>query len=112
VVKPFLRPTDRATVPPLGWTAEPAGVWAGREVDVVYDPRRHTVVVLRDQQLSAPNAAAFRELGYQRFGGDGQNELWVRDRVAAASGALDRADQRLGAERSTGVDFGVGGRGL
>ena len=37
-MKPFLRPTSRARLAPVGWTSEPAGQCAGREVEVVYDP--------------------------------------------------------------------------
>jgi hypothetical protein len=48
-VKPFLRATDRARLAPVGWVSEPAGVWAGREVEVVFDPRQHQIVMVRNE---------------------------------------------------------------
>ena len=37
-MKPFLRPTDRARLAPVGWVSKRAGLWGGREVEVVFDP--------------------------------------------------------------------------
>jgi hypothetical protein len=111
-LRPFLRPTDRGKLAPVGWVSQPAGVWAGREVDVVYDPRRHTIILLRNQQLAEAKAQSFRDLGYERVDGDGHNELWARDRVAAARARLERADQRVGRTPSTGIQTPSMDRGL
>jgi hypothetical protein len=101
-VKPFLRPTDRGKLAPVGWLAEPAGKWGGKEVDVVYDPRRHQVLVVRsavpDGTRSSLGAAGFRRLAV-----DGAQELWVRDRIAVARAALDRLDRAAGQRRSAEV---------
>jgi hypothetical protein len=98
-MKPFLRPTDRGKLAPVGWVAEPAGHWGGKEVDVVYDPRRHQVLVVRsavpDGTRSSLGAAGFR-----RLAADGAQELWVRDRLAVARAALDRLDRAAGPRRS------------
>ena len=89
-MKPFLRPTSRARLAPVGWTSEPAGKWGGREVEVVYDPSEHQVVLCRDDpgdQLRAEMADA----GYRRCATDGTQEMWVRDRAVAAEQAAGRS---------------------
>ena len=108
-MKPFLRPTDRGQLAPVGWVSEPAGIWAGREVDVVYDPRRHDVLLVRSDP--GENARrGFEEAGYRRTAvGDG-NELWVRDRAAAALAALDRIGQSPGLALERASE--LGGRAL
>lgn len=89
-MKPFLRPTSRARLAPVGWVSEPAGRWADREVEVVYDPRQHQVVLFRNE----PNDQTRTELagaGYRRYAADGHQEMWVRDKASQASALLDRA---------------------
>jgi hypothetical protein len=98
-VKPFLRPTDRGKLAPVGWVAEPAGRWAGKDVDVVYDPRRHQVLVVR----SAVPDATRRTLGaagFRRLAVDGTQELWARDRLAVVDAALARIDRSAARGRS------------
>ena len=90
-MKPFMRPLDRGRLSPVGWVAEPAGLWAGREVEVVYDPRRHQVVVLRNDP-GDPTRAAIAGNSYRRVAVAGQQEMWVRDRVAATQNRLDRLE--------------------
>jgi len=105
-VKPFLRPTDRARLAPVGWVSESAGKWAGREVEVVYDPRQHQVVMLRNDpgdQTRAELAGA----GFRRHAADGPQEMWVRDR-SSAEALLDRAAEVQAKARAAGM----GGRGL
>jgi hypothetical protein len=88
-VKPFLRPTSRARLAPVGWISEQAGVWAGREVEVVYDPARHQVVLFRND----PGDTARAELagaGYRRYASDGRQEMWVRDTAATSDASLGR----------------------
>jgi len=89
-MKPFLRPTSCARLAPVGWVSEAAGQWAGREVEVVYDPRQHQVVLFRNE----PNDQTRTELagaGYRRYAADGRQEMWVRDKTAQAEALLDRA---------------------
>ena len=88
-MKPFLRPTSRARLAPVGWTSEPAGQWAGREVEVVYDPRRHQVVLCRNDPGDRTRAE-LAGAGYRRCASDGTQEMWVRDRSAEAAAALER----------------------
>jgi hypothetical protein len=87
-VKPFLRPTSRARLAPVGWKSEPAGQWAGREVEVVYDPRQHQVVLCRNDP-GDHTRAELSGAGYRRCASDGTQEMWVRDRGAAAGAALE-----------------------
>jgi len=88
-VKPFLRPTSRARLAPVGWTSEPAGQWAGREVEVVYDPRQHQVVLCRNDPGDRTRAE-LAGAGYRRCASDGTQEMWVRDRSAEVTAALER----------------------
>lgn len=79
-MKPFLRPTSRARLAPVGWVSEAAGTWAGHEVEVVYDPRQHQIVMLRND----PGDNTRSELagaGFQRRAVDGAQEMWIRERA-------------------------------
>lgn len=82
-MKPFLRATDRARLAPVGWISEPAGVWAGREVEVVYDTRQHQIVMVRNEPGDTTRVALAGE-GFRRLAVDGQQEMWVRDRATVA----------------------------
>lgn len=88
---PFLRPIATASAAPQGWVSEPAR-WAGSDVNVVFDPRRHTVMFtlnrLNDRALDG-----LQKTGWVRQASDGVAEFWVRDRVAAARTTLDVAGQ-------------------
>ena len=108
-MKPFLRATDRGRLAPVGWISEPAGVWGGKEVDVVYDPRRHDVMFTRSK-VSDHVQRGFREVGYRRTAVDGSNEMWVRDRLAVISTAMDRVERQLAREQQAQIS--IGGRGL
>jgi len=88
-VKPFLRATDRARLAPVGWVSEPAGVWAGRQVEVVYDPRQHQIVMVRNEPGDTTRATLAGE-GFRRLAVDGQQEMWMRDRGHAADQARER----------------------
>ena len=99
-MKPFLRASNRGKLAPVGWVSEPAGRWAGSEADVVYDPHRHDVLLVRNDP--GENARLrFREIGYRRVADDGKNELWVRDRSAAVSARMDQVEGFLGGEQRT-----------
>ena len=106
-MKPFLRATDRGKLAPVGWVSEPAGQWGGKEVDVVYDPRRHDVAFVR-HDVGDQVREGFGDVGYRRVAVDGDKEMWVRDRVESVTAALDRIEHSLGQERSTEL----GGRSL
>ena len=101
-MKPFLRPTDRARLAPVGWASEPAGQWAGKEVEIVYDPRRHQVLMVRND-LGDPSRTAIAETGYRRIAVDGKQERWVRDRVAQTQARLDRLEHGHSHERATEI---------
>jgi hypothetical protein len=88
-VKPFLRPTSRARLAPVGWVAERAGEWVGREVEVVYDPTRHDVVLFRNDPGDDARAD-LSSAGYRRYASDGQQEMWVRDKSSTPAASLDR----------------------
>lgn len=89
-MKPFLRPTDRARLAPVGWSSEPAGTWAGKPVEVVYDPRQHQIVLVRNEPGDRTRMVLAGE-GYRRLAVDGQQEMWVRDRSSVAEQDQGRA---------------------
>jgi len=78
-VRPFLRRTDRGRLAPIGWVAEAVGVWAGREVEVVFDSDRHDIVIARNH-LGDANRVTLAGEGYRRIASDGLQELWLRIR--------------------------------
>jgi hypothetical protein len=79
-------------VPP-GWVAEHFGRWQGREAEVVYNPRRHDVIVTNRVHLVGDQATSLEAVGFERHATAGRRELWVRDRTAATWTALARHDQ-------------------
>lgn len=108
-MKPFLRPTDRARLAPVGWVSEPAGVWAGRQVEVVFDPRQHQIVMARNDPGDTTRAALAAE-GFRRRAVDGRQEMWVRDRATDAEQTPARVTAI--APRQTATVAGIEGRGL
>lgn len=107
-MRPFLRPTDRARLAPVGWISEPAGKWAGREVEVVFDPRQHQIVMVRDEPGDTTRAALAAE-GFRRLAVDGRQEMWIRDRAAAEQpSAPVTAIEPMTAAKAAGIE----GRGL
>ncbi len=82
-MKPFLRATDRARLAPVGWVSEAAGTWAGRQVEVVFDPRQHQIVMVRNEPGDTTCAVLAGE-GFRRLAVDGQQEMWVRNRTEEA----------------------------
>ena len=90
---PFLRPAPPDGAPgapcPPGCTAEPAGLWRGRQVEVVYDPRRHDVLFVRGRHSELE--PRLEDAGWTHAVTDGPNQMWVRNRAAVARQALDRA---------------------
>jgi hypothetical protein len=110
-VKPFLRPTSRARLAPVGWTSEPAGQWAGREVEVVYDPRQHQVVLCRNDP-GDHTRAELADAGYRRCASDGTQEMWVRDRSAAAGPCCRAGTRDRTAAPPAPSASGIEGRGL
>lgn len=70
-MKPFLRPSDRARLAPAGWVSEPAGRWAGGPVEVVFDPRQHQIVMVRDDPGDTTRAVLVAE-GFRCLAVDGK----------------------------------------
>lgn len=106
-MKPFLRATDRARLAPVGWISEPAGVWAGRQVEVVYDPRQHQIVMVRNEPGDRTRVTLAGE-GFRRLAVDGQQEMWVRNRDSAA----EQLQGRVVAIQAKAKAVQLGGRGL
>ena len=108
-MKPFLRPTDRARLAPVGWVSKRAGLWGGREVEVVFDPRQHQIVMARNDLGDGIRAGLAAE-GFRRLAVDGQQEMWVRDRAAAA----EQTSAQITAigPNATAKGVGIEGRGL
>jgi hypothetical protein len=106
-MKPFLRATDRARLAPVGWESEPAGVWAGRQVEVVYDPRRHQIVMVRNEPGDATRATLAGE-GFRRLAVDGEQEMWMRDRGVET----EQAHERVAAIHAGPREADRGARGL
>lgn len=88
---PFLRPAPPEGEPsapcPPGWVCHPAGVWHERHMEVVYDPNRHDVLFLRGRQPGIEPLLG--DIGWDQALSDGDNQMWIRDRVAVAQRALD-----------------------
>ena len=93
-MKPFLRPTSRARLAPADWTSEPAGRWGDREVEVVYDPRHHQIVLCRNDPGDRTRTGLAGE-GYRRCASDGIQEMWVRERPAIQSRGRERSIEPL-----------------
>lgn len=108
-MKPFLRPTDRARLAPVGWVSEPAGVWAGREVEVVFDPRQHQIVMVRNDPGDTTRAALAGE-GFRCRAVDGTQEMWIRDRTSVT----EQTGERVAAIQPTATAkvVGIEGHGL
>ncbi|GMU79787.1 MAG: hypothetical protein AMXMBFR46_25760 [Acidimicrobiia bacterium] len=81
-MKPFLRRSNRAEFATVGWASEPVGMWAGRQFEVVFDRRRHVIVMMRSDPGDAIRALLTAE-GFQRLAVDGQQEMWTGDRNPA-----------------------------
>lgn len=90
---PYLRvapPEDAPPNPcPDGHATHPAGIWMGEHMEVVYDPTRHDVALLREG-VSVEVARGMRATGWERRLVDGRNEMWVRDRAALARQRLEQ----------------------
>ena len=106
-MKPFLRSADRPPLAPVGWAAQPAGQWGGRDMEIVYDPRRHQVLLVRNQ-LPDATRSALAGSGYQRMTVDGSQEVWVRDRLTNLRVGLEQSNRIGSAKR--GVELGGLGR--
>ena len=103
--EPFLRPAPPEGLPPLacppGWASEPAGLWDGRHMEVVYNPRRHDVLFVCGH-LSAEVESELPSIGYGQARAAADVRMFVRDRSAAVGVALDRLEQRATAARELG----------
>jgi hypothetical protein len=100
--EPFLRPAAPegaapAACPP-GHEAEPAGLWQGRAMEVVYDPRRHDVAFLRGS-VSTQVLHGLASTGWEHRLSDGPNQMWTRDRTAVARRRLEQVSVAPAAAR-------------
>jgi len=103
--EPYLRPVPpEGTAPfacPEGWAAEPAGLWNGRHMEVVYNPRRHDVVFVRGH-LSPEVQSSLPSIGYAEASAADGVRMFVRDRSEATRAALDRLERRPPSVRELG----------
>jgi hypothetical protein len=90
-MNPYLRPLDSSAPIPVGWTVEPAGPWNGHEVEIVSNPARHDVMLVRGTAADDIDNSDLEHIGYQFVATDGQTWLWYRDRLAAARSNIGRA---------------------
>jgi hypothetical protein len=88
-MNPYLRPLESGGPLPDGWTTEPAGQWKGHEVELVYNPRRHDVMLIQGPAADGADGR-LAQIGYEFVATDGQSWLWYRDRLAAARNTLER----------------------
>lgn len=102
---PYLRPAPPEGAPPLrcpeGWAAEPAGLWHGTHMEIVYNPRRHDVVLVRGQ-LSPSAESALPSIGYIETNAADGVVMFVRDRSAVTRAALDRLEHQPRLARELG----------
>lgn len=100
--EPYLRPPPSEGHPPIecppGHEAEAAGIWDGRPMEVVYDPRRHDVAFLRGE-VSPKIRTGLVDTGWQHRRSEGENQMWVRDRTTLAHRRLQRAHSAPAAPR-------------
>jgi hypothetical protein len=80
---------------PDGWVVESAGLWHGRPAEVVYDPRRHDVMITEGVGHDEVDAA-LRADGWMRCAVEGRKGLWARDRLVAVRNTLARFDHAAG----------------
>lgn len=88
---PYLRSAPLADEPsapcPPGHVAEPAGIWGGEHKEVVYDPARHDVCIVRDR-IGEVIDHGLTATGWQRHHDNDNAQLWIRDRATAARDLL------------------------
>lgn len=94
---PYLRPAPPEGTPgppcPPGWVAESVGKWNGRSQEIVFQPRRHDILIVRGAPSPKVETALPGTGWTQTHATDGAR-LWVRDRVAMTREALDRLQPR------------------
>src|SRR3546814_19841378 len=87
---PYLQPALPEGTPsppcPPGWVAEPIGRWDGRPQEVVYQPRRHDILIVRGAP-SPKIEGTLPDTGWTHAHTTHSARLWVR-----ARGALTRRD--------------------
>ena len=89
---PYLRPAAPDGAPPgpcePGHVAEPAGLWNDRQMEIVYDPRRHDVCFIRGPAADGVHDGLTAS-GWEPSATDGRSQLWIRDRADAMRQLLD-----------------------
>lgn len=106
--EPFMRPAPPEGSPsapcPPGWTSERAGLWDGQHQEVVFNPRRHDVLIVRGG-LSTNVESTLPSIGWTQARSTDGARMWVRDRLAMTRAALDRLEQRPRVARELGRSF-------
>ena len=94
---PYLRPAppegELGPACPPGWVAESVGRWDGHPQEIVYQPRRHDILIVRGEP-SPKIESALPGTGWAQTHETDGARLWVRDRVALTRDALDRLEHR------------------
>lgn len=89
---PYLRPASPHGAPPdqcpPSHVAEPAGLWNDRQMEIVYDPRRHDVCFMRGRAAEGVHEGLAAS-GWEPTATDGRSQLWIRDRAEAMRQLLD-----------------------
>ena len=92
---PYLRhapPVDAPPNPcPDGHEVQPAGLWNGSQMEVVYDPRQHDVLFLHGGTEDPDIHDGLARTGWSHAQSDGPTQMWIRDRAVAAQAALASA---------------------
>jgi hypothetical protein len=78
-------------------------------VEVVFDPRQHQIVMVRNDPGDTTRAALAGE-GFRRLAVDGKQEMWLRDRTST----VEQTWQRAAAIQPTATAkvVGIEGHGL
>lgn len=104
-VEPYLRPATPEGMPPPdspeGWTTERAGMWDGAPMEVVYNPRRHDVVIIRGR-LPKGVSSTMQSAGFTEARAEAEVRMFIRDRSARVGTALDRLEAAPAATRELG----------
>jgi hypothetical protein len=67
-----------------------AGPWNGHDIEIVYNPTRHDVMLVRGGAIDDIGDNGLEHIGYRFVATDGHTWLWYRDRLAAARNNLER----------------------
>ena len=102
---PYLRPGPADGEPsapcPPGHVAEAAGLWDDRHMEVVYNPQRHDICIVRGRTRHVVDDG-LTETGWQPVREQDGAQMWVRDRADAARTLLATATTSESPQRGLG----------